>query len=232
MAKWATEPADIRQLRAERDAAIARAEAATLSMGCEDGSNREPHSTCPPTWEADPRGMPDATQARLPQIDVAARPFAWVIPGDDNEDMNGFIDARITEEGEFTKPLYDEAALSALQARAEAAEAERDRFEKALARACLVGSTTYLVERAEAAEAEAVEMTGRCLLLSTRVIELEAALPSAWEMGRDAAVQIALNKASANHLGPCGGAYLNAASAIRALTPPADLASRVKGGDA
>ena len=39
-------------------------------------------------------------------------------------------------------------------ARAERAEEERDRFEAALARACLVGGTTYLVERAEAAEAE------------------------------------------------------------------------------
>lgn len=52
----------------------------------------------------------------------------------------------------------------------------------------------------------------------------EAALTRAYERGRDDAVQIALNKADANHLGPCGGAYLNAASAIRALTPPADLA--------
>lgn len=31
-------------------------------------------------------------------------------------------------------------------------EAERDRFEAALGRACLVGGTTYLVERAEVAE--------------------------------------------------------------------------------
>ena len=32
--------------------------------------------------------------------------------------------------------------------------AERDRFEAALGRACQVGGTTYLVERAEEAEAE------------------------------------------------------------------------------
>ena len=32
--------------------------------------------------------------------------------------------------------------------------AERDRFEAALGRACLVGGTTYLLERAEKAEAE------------------------------------------------------------------------------
>ena len=32
--------------------------------------------------------------------------------------------------------------------------AERDRFEEALGRACLVGATTYLIERAEKAEAD------------------------------------------------------------------------------
>ena len=36
----------------------------------------------------------------------------------------------------------------------EALRMERDRFESALSRACLVGGTTYLVERAEKAEAE------------------------------------------------------------------------------
>lgn len=35
---------------------------------------------------------------------------------------------------------------------------ERDRFEAALARACLVGGTTYLVERAEAAEAKVAKL--------------------------------------------------------------------------
>lgn len=33
-------------------------------------------------------------------------PVAWVIPGDDNEDCNGFIDAMAYEDGEFTRPLY------------------------------------------------------------------------------------------------------------------------------
>ena len=36
----------------------------------------------------------------------------------------------------------------------EALKAERDRFETALGRACLVGGTTYLLDRALAAEAE------------------------------------------------------------------------------
>ncbi|CAB4157932.1 hypothetical protein UFOVP681_56 [uncultured Caudovirales phage] len=47
--------------------------------------------------------------------------------------------------------------------------AERDRFEAALSRACLVGGTTYLVERAETAEAEAAA-------LRERVARLEGAL--------------------------------------------------------
>jgi hypothetical protein len=33
-------------------------------------------------------------------------PVAWVIPGDDNGNMHGFIDAMAWEEGEFTRPLY------------------------------------------------------------------------------------------------------------------------------
>ena len=37
---------------------------------------------------------------------------------------------------------------------------ERDRFEAALARACLVGGTTYLIERAEAAEAKVARLEG------------------------------------------------------------------------
>jgi len=45
--------------------------------------------------------------------------------------------------------------------RIEALERERDRFEFALARTCLVGGTTYLVERAEAAEAHLAECEAR-----------------------------------------------------------------------
>lgn len=35
---------------------------------------------------------------------------------------------------------------------------ERDRFEAALGRACLVGGTTYLIDRAEAAEAKVAKL--------------------------------------------------------------------------
>lgn len=66
---------------------------------------------------------------------VEARPYAWVIPGDDHEDMNGFIDARISEEGEFTNPLYDAAALTALQAERDALKARAEAAEAALTRA-------------------------------------------------------------------------------------------------
>lgn len=36
----------------------------------------------------------------------ADQPVAWVIPGDDNAYANGALDARISQEGEFTRPLY------------------------------------------------------------------------------------------------------------------------------
>lgn len=39
-----------------------------------------------------------------------SRPYAWVVPGDDTANANGFIDARISREGEFTKPLYERPA--------------------------------------------------------------------------------------------------------------------------
>lgn len=53
------------------------------------------------------------------------RPAAWTIPGDDNEDVNGFLPCRISREGEFTKPLYgpDFAAY------ADRVEAERDALQ-------------------------------------------------------------------------------------------------------
>lgn len=33
-------------------------------------------------------------------------PVAWVIPGDDNADARGFLDAMAWQEGEFSRPLY------------------------------------------------------------------------------------------------------------------------------
>ena len=45
-----------------------------------------------------------AEAALAAQIEAGA--VAWVIPGDDLEDCNGFIDAMAYEHGEFTRPLY------------------------------------------------------------------------------------------------------------------------------
>ena len=62
---------------------------------------------------------------------------------------------------------WDEAAAAltalseqnaALAAQVAELTRERDRFEAALARACLVGGTTYLIERAEAAEAKVARL--------------------------------------------------------------------------
>jgi hypothetical protein len=50
------------------------------------------------------------TQERTP---VSPEAFAWVIPGDDNANDRGYLDAMAFEEGEFTKPLFDERALAA-----------------------------------------------------------------------------------------------------------------------
>lgn len=56
----------------------------------------------------------------LEQILAEVEPVAWIIPGDDNADSNGFLDCMICKEGEFTSPLYSRdqvlALLTALQA--------------------------------------------------------------------------------------------------------------------
>lgn len=44
---------------------------------------------------------------------VAAEPVAWVIPGDDNANLDGSIDARAFREGEFTRPLYEHPPVAA-----------------------------------------------------------------------------------------------------------------------
>lgn len=48
----------------------------------------------------------------------------------------------------------DSGRIAALEAEIARLTAERDRFEAALGRACLVGGTTYLLDRAEKAEVE------------------------------------------------------------------------------
>lgn len=57
--------------------------------------------------------------------------------------------------------------------------AERDRFEAALGRACLVGGTTYLVERAEKAEAERDRLAAANAVLEAKVAGLVEAAEDA-----------------------------------------------------
>lgn len=83
--------------------------------------------------------------------------------------------------------------------------AERDRFEKALGRACLVGGTAYLTERAEKAEAE--RDTARA---EVERLKQESAAPVA------AAYEVAANEAKALGDGHDGEEM---AEAILALTP-------------
>lgn len=56
-------------------------------------------------WKAGgiPRPCCDLARAADEPSDT---PVAWIIPGDDNAYSNGAIDARISQEGEFTRPLY------------------------------------------------------------------------------------------------------------------------------
>jgi Lar family restriction alleviation protein len=61
-----------------------------------------------------PRGLTDEqsvagwntrAESQRPAREAVA-PFAYVIPGDDNANVDGWIDCRATSEGEFTKPVY------------------------------------------------------------------------------------------------------------------------------
>lgn len=65
----------------------------------------------------------------LSQIKQAAEkalgePVAWIIPGDDNANMDGFIDARMDNQGEFSMPVYSQIQVDALIASHEARERE------------------------------------------------------------------------------------------------------------
>jgi len=70
------------------------------------------------------------------------------------------------------RALAPAGGLAAVQA----LRAERDRFEAALGRACLVGGTTYLVERAEKAEAERDRLAAANAALEAQVARLVGAL--------------------------------------------------------
>ncbi len=53
-------------------------------------------------------GLPPTKAAPVEPRDQ--QPFAWVMPGDDHANVNGWLDCRISSEGEFTKPLYEHPA--------------------------------------------------------------------------------------------------------------------------
>jgi hypothetical protein len=63
---------------------------------------------CPSDWHliCDLVLRPAPTAALRPEGDAVA-PYCWVLPGDDTANADGWIDARVSQEGEFTKPLYE-----------------------------------------------------------------------------------------------------------------------------
>lgn len=57
-------------------------------------------------------------------VPVEPVPIAWILPGDDNVNVNGFLDCRINNEGEFTAPVYDKRTIDALLSRLQVAQQE------------------------------------------------------------------------------------------------------------
>lgn len=55
---------------------------------------------------AEPVGCPIPGACACPAERAEAVPAVWVIPGDDNANCNGFVDAMAYQKGEFTLPLY------------------------------------------------------------------------------------------------------------------------------
>lgn len=97
----------------------------------------------------------------------------------------------------------------ALQAQVEGLTQERDRFEASLARACLVGGTAYLVERAQKAEADLSAALSRegAVAMEVRARDLSCAMQVFSDAGCG-----------------CDDAE-NIAKAIRALPIPTDAAA-------
>lgn len=109
-------------------------------------------------YESAPAEVYDRITAHLAA--PAPEPVAWILPGDDNEDVNGFIPARINREGEFTKPVYGPDLL----AYADRMRAERDGW-KTLSPCELMAGNAALMEygkhwegRAETAERQLAKL--------------------------------------------------------------------------
>lgn len=76
------------------------------------------------------------------------------------------------------------------------------------------------------------DMEDRAEAAEARIRELEAAIPRAWEMGRDAAKSAALrgaNQYMTEEYETPPEVYIK--DAIRAITPPANLAEKIKEGE-
>src|SRR5512138_1765114 len=63
-----------------------------------EGPPPAPHESWSAWMDSAPR---KGATIRASAPETSARPFAWTIPGDETADMNGFIPARVDQEGEF-----------------------------------------------------------------------------------------------------------------------------------
>lgn len=95
---------------------------------------------------------------------------------------DNFLEAALYQAWRAGKLIPADEVL-ALTDKRDALKSERDRLEAALARACLVGGTTYLIERATKAEAE-VER------LKSLLAERDALIEAAYEKGLSDALGI------------------------------------------
>jgi hypothetical protein len=99
---------------------------------------------------------------------------------------------------DFDPHLHELEVVDEAADRIEALERERDGFEAALARACLVGGTTYLVERAEAAEAALAAMTAERERLGREVNMARYGQPDfAWSIHKEATADLEARLAKA-----------------------------------
>lgn len=79
-----------------------------------NGEVHEPHCAL---WGDEPADCDCALSNPAPGHGEAV-PYCWVIPGDDTANADGWIDARVSSEGEFTKPLYAHPTIGEKEGRA------------------------------------------------------------------------------------------------------------------
>lgn len=90
-------------------------------------------------------------------MNYTTTPFAYVIPGDDNAYGDGWLDCRVSPQGEFTAAVYSQKEIDRLTTELEAkdiewqlqehlkdkAVADRDRLIRALQSICIVAVPDY-----------------------------------------------------------------------------------------